>query len=97
MAETIFNNTVKDTLEKAEAVQVLVKTVTMRAESLATSEPDFSKRLLDRREEAQKHLTSFPHSCRTVASAFNHAPKAAWVNPATQHHNLFRTSRVVGS
>ena len=32
------------------------KTVTMRAESLATTEADFVKTLLDRQEEAQRHL-----------------------------------------
>ena len=32
------------------------KTVTMRPESLATTEADFFKTLLDRQEETQKHL-----------------------------------------
>ena len=37
-AETIFNGTIKDTLAKSEALQKNVKTVTMRAEALATTE-----------------------------------------------------------
>ena len=52
-AETIFNGT---TLEKTEALEKHVKTVTMRTEALATTEADFIKTLLDRQEEAQKHL-----------------------------------------
>ena len=55
-AETIFNGTSKDTLEKTEALEKHVKTVTMRTEALATTEADFIKTLLDRQEEAQKHL-----------------------------------------
>ena len=55
-AKTIFNGTIKDTLAKTEALEKHVKTVTMRAESLATTEADFFKALLERQEEAQKHL-----------------------------------------
>ena len=50
-AETKFNGTIMDTLEKAEAPEKHVKTVTMRA-----TEADFFKTLLDRQEEAQRHL-----------------------------------------
>ena len=55
-AETIFNGTIKDTLAKTEALEKHVKTVNIRVESLATTEADFFKALLDRQEEAQKHL-----------------------------------------
>ena len=55
-SETIFNGTMKDTLAKTEALEKHVKTVTMRAEALATTEADFFKALFDRQEEAQKHL-----------------------------------------
>ena len=55
-AETIFNGTIKDTLAKNEALEKHVKTVTMRAEALATTKADFFKAVLDRQEEAQKHL-----------------------------------------
>ena len=55
--ETIFNGTIKDTLAKSEALEKYVKTVTMRAEALATTEADFFKTLIERQEEeAQKHL-----------------------------------------
>ena len=50
----MFNNTLKDTLEKAEALEEHVKAVAM--ESSATTEEDFFKTLLDRQEEAQTHL-----------------------------------------
>ena len=46
----------KDTLAKTEAFEKYVKTVTMRAEDLATTEADFFKTLLERQEEALKHL-----------------------------------------
>ena len=51
-AKTIFNGTMKDTLAKTEAFEKHVKTVTMRAEALATTEADFFKALPDRQEEA---------------------------------------------
>ena len=38
MAETMFNDTIKDTLEKADPLEIHVKTVTMRVESLATTD-----------------------------------------------------------
>ena len=41
---------------KNEALEKYVKTVTMRADAFATTEADFFKALLDRQEEAQKHL-----------------------------------------
>ena len=43
-------------LRKSEALEKHVKTVTVRAESLASTEADFSKTLLDRQQETQKHL-----------------------------------------
>ena len=55
-AETIFNGTTKDTRAKTEALEKHVKTVTMRAEALATTDADFFKTLIERQEEAQKHL-----------------------------------------
>ena len=55
-AETIFNGTIRDTLAKTEALEKHVKTVNMSPESLATTEADFFETLLDRQEEAQKHL-----------------------------------------
>ena len=55
-AETIYDDAIKNTLAKTEAPEKHVKTVTMRAESLATTEADFFTTLLDRQEETQKHL-----------------------------------------
>ena len=55
-AKTMYNSTIKDTLEKAETLEKHVKAVTMRAESWATTEAHFFKTLLDRQEQAQKHL-----------------------------------------
>ena len=49
-------NTIKNTIEKAEPLEKQVITVTMRAESLAAAEGEFFKTLLDRQEEARRHL-----------------------------------------
>ena len=54
-AETMFNDTTKD-LEKAETLERRAKTVTMRTESLMTTEADVFKTLLDRPEEAKKQV-----------------------------------------
>ena len=54
--ETIFNGTIKDTRAKTEALEKHVKAVTMRAGALATTDADFFKTLIERQEEAQKHL-----------------------------------------
>ena len=70
-AETAYSGAIKDTLEKTEALEKHVQTVTMRAESLATTEADFSKTLLDRQEETQRNLNellcpTMPDSLHTV-------------------------------
>ena len=50
------NCAIMRTLEKTEALEKHVMTVTMRAESLATTEADFFQTLLDRQEETQRNL-----------------------------------------
>ena len=75
VAETLFIGTTKDTLEEAEALERHVKTVTMRAEWLATTDVDFFKPLLNRQEEAlsaaentlTRHIFSCLHACFTVS------------------------------
>ena len=67
MAQTMLNDTIKVTLEKAEALERHVKTVTMRAESLATTDGDFFKTPVNRQEEAQNHLNSLSAQLSTVA------------------------------
>ena len=52
-----------------------MKTVTMRAESLATTDADFFKTLVNRQEEAQTHLNALSQ-LSTVAPAANHASKS---------------------
>ena len=42
-AETIYSEAIKDTLQKTEALEKHGMTVTMRAESLATTQADFFK------------------------------------------------------
>ena len=82
MAQTMLNDTIKVTLEKAEALERHVKTVTMRAESLATTDGDFFKTPVNRQEEAQNHLNSLSAQLSTVAPAANHAPEDAWSSTA---------------
>ena len=54
-AETFFSGAIKDTLENTESLEKHVKTVTMRAESLATAGADFFKTLLDRQAAKHRH------------------------------------------
>ena len=56
-AKTIYSEAIKHTLEKNEALEKHVMTVTMRATSLATTEADFFKTLLGRQEETQRCQT----------------------------------------
>ena len=57
--ETIFKGTIKN-LEQTEALEEHVKTVTMRAKALATTEAEVFKTLIERQEEAQKNLNELP-------------------------------------
>ena len=86
-AETIFNGTIKDTLAKSEALEKHVNTLNKRAESLATTEADFFKTLLDRQEEAQKHLYELAAqlSQQNTATPF-HAMKTAQRRKKKQAH-----------
>ena len=72
VAQTMFNDTFKVTLEKAEALERHVKTVTMRAESLATTDGDFFYTLVNRQEEGHKYLNSLSAQLSTVAPAAHH-------------------------
>ena len=54
--EEIYQDASKRTLEKTEALEKHVKTVTMRADSLAATEGDFFQALLERQEEAMQEF-----------------------------------------
>ena len=54
----MFNDTMKDTLERADALERHVMTVTMRAESLATTDADFFKTLVNRQEKPRTRTKS---------------------------------------
>ena len=69
MAEISFNDTTEDTIENAESLEKHVKTVAMRAESLAATEADLFKTLLDRKEVAQKHMNELSAQLSTIAPA----------------------------
>ena len=67
-AGTTSNDAIKNALEKPEALEKHVKTVTMRAES---TEADFFNTLLDRQEETQKHLNELTAQlCKTRSAQF---------------------------
>ena len=55
-AETVNNDAIKGTLEKTEALEKLVRTVTMTAVSSATAEADFFQTLLERQKDTQRNL-----------------------------------------
>ena len=80
LCETVYNEAIKGTLEKTEVLEKRVKTVTLRAEPLATTEADFFKTRPDRQQETQKHLhdTLFP-----ILPDPLHSKKRSAQNPLT--------------
>ena len=57
-AEETYHNAIKRTLEKTEALERHVKTVTMRADSLVTNEADFFQTLIERQKEIIRELNT---------------------------------------
>ena len=55
-AEEIYHDAISRTLEKTEALEKHVKTVTMRADSLVTTEADFFHTLIERQEASIREL-----------------------------------------
>ena len=64
-AETTSNDAIKNSLENTEALEKHVKTVTMRAESLATTEVDFCKTLSRPSRGNAKALELTAQLCQT--------------------------------
>ena len=57
-AEETYHNSIKRTLEKTEALEKHVKTVTMRVDSLVFNEADFIQTLIERQEETIRELNT---------------------------------------
>ena len=57
-AEETYHAAIRRTLEKTEALEKHVKTVTMRADSLALNETDFFQTLIERQEETIRDLNT---------------------------------------
>ena len=57
-AEETYHNAIKRTLEKTEALEKHVKTVTMRADSLVFNEADLFQTLIERQEETIRELNT---------------------------------------
>ena len=55
-AEEIYNDAIKRTPEKTEALEKHVKTVTMRSDSLSATEADFFQALPERQEGAMRYI-----------------------------------------
>ena len=55
-AEDAHHDAIKRTLEKTDALEKHVKTVTMKADSLAATEADFFQTLVERVEESVREL-----------------------------------------
>ena len=63
-AEVTYHDAIRRTLEKTEVLERHVKTVTMRADSLAFVEADFFQTLIERQEESIRELNSlYGHLC----------------------------------
>ena len=64
IAEEAYHDAIRRTLEKTEVLERHVKTVTMRADSLAFVEADFFQTLIERQEETIRELnTLYGHLC----------------------------------
>ena len=58
LAEEVYHNAIRRTLEKTEALEKHVKTVTMRTDSLAFNESSFFQTLIERQEESIRGLNT---------------------------------------
>ena len=75
---TIFDGAIKDTLEKAEAVEKHVKTMTMRPQSLATTKVDFFETLLVCQEEAPRHLNELSAQLGQQNTTYRPTVQSEW-------------------
>ena len=57
-AEETYHDAIKRTVEKTEVLEKHVKTVTMRADSLVTTEADLFQTLIERQEETIRELNT---------------------------------------
>ena len=57
-AEETYHDAIRHTLEKTEALERHVKTMTMRADSLVTTEADFFQTLIASQEETIRELNT---------------------------------------
>ena len=57
-AEDTYHASIRRTLERTEALEKHVKTVTMRADTLVTTEADFFQTLIDSQEESIRELNT---------------------------------------
>ena len=57
-AEETYHEAIRRTLEKTEALEKHVKTVTMRSDSLAFNETDFFQTLIESQEESIRDLST---------------------------------------
>ena len=69
-AEAAYNEAIQCTLEKTEALEKLVKTVTMRAHSLAITEADFLQTLFERQEDTLRNAHRGTMSHAAFVSSF---------------------------
>ena len=66
-AEETYHNAIKRTLEKTEALERHVKTVTMREDSLAFNEAAFCQTLIDSQEGTIRNSTPYMDNCASPA------------------------------
>ena len=69
VAEETYHDAIRRTLEKTEALEKHVKTVTMRADSSAFNETDFFQTLIERQEETIRNLnTLYSQLCKSSST-----------------------------
>ena len=95
-AEETYHNAIKRTLEKTEALERHVKTVTMRADSFAFNEADFFQTLINSQKET---IRGTQHPIWSTVSASLH-PMVTWfclllrlVPPQRESRGVFPSAR----
>ena len=100
MARLAYDQKCQDDAEPKTIFNDAIKTVTMRAESLATTEAGFCKTLLDRQEEPQALeralCPAMPGSICTVRNASRKNTSTCTRLSAHEARNTFKTSARLG-
>ena len=93
LAEEVYHNAIRRTLEKTEALERHVKTVTMRTDSLAYNESSFFQTLIERQEESIRGLnTLYGQLCQPHSTPDQYRPSGRDRGVAFMSHDWPLTS-----